>query len=297
MRAHEEQKMYETMWNGEPADTEAAGTLPKVRSVAEIEADIERLKRELAQAKEEEKRATAKASGVSEVWYWDMYKDPEDKGSWISIDSYILFETEDEAIDAGWVLLNELDDQGDLDDDGEYTDPDDYTVEAHSVPVSRVPHQILNDSELGHLWDPTTAGELCIKCPSCHSYLLCGDSELNTGFKCPYCDRTIKRKPAGLKEAKDKGLANMSDEEIIRTANVERGLGDIVSSPKTPREKEVNDNIISWWRDNAPQLDRGQMTPEMFNAGFRSIIGMRNGKYEPDSLFDRDWEYKQLSKR
>jgi hypothetical protein len=227
-----------------------------------------------------------------------MYKDPEDKGTWLSIDNDILFETEDEAIDAGWVLLNELDDQGDLDDEGEYTDPDDYTVEAHSVPVSRVPQQILNSADLGHLWDPTTAGEYCIKCPSCDRYLLCNDSELNTGFKCPYCNRGIKRrKPTGLKEAKDKVLANMSDEEIILTANVERGLGDIVSSPKTPREKEVNDNIISWWRDNAPQLDRGQMTPEMFNAGFRSIIGMRNGKYEPDSLFDRDWEYKQLSKR
>jgi predicted RNA-binding Zn-ribbon protein involved in translation (DUF1610 family) len=166
-------------------------SLTEARSVADIEAEIARLQQELAQAKEDEKRAASK--GTKSVWFWDMYVDAADKGSWTSIDQGVVFETEDKAIDAGWNHLGELDDEGELnDEDEDPIDPDEYTVEAIEVPLARVPESLLIDSDLHHLWDPATAYEKAGRCPSCSGDLLYNPTELSAGFQCPYCGTKLK---------------------------------------------------------------------------------------------------------
>jgi hypothetical protein len=168
-------------------------SLTEARSVADIEAEIARLQQELAQAKEDEKRAASK--GTKSVWIWDMYIDDADKGSWTSIDQGVVFETEDKAIEEGSYHLGELDDEGELlDDDENPVDADEYTVDAIEIPLARVPEDILRDSGLGYLWDPATAYEKAGKCPSCSNMLRYDTSELAAGFQCPYCSTKLKGK-------------------------------------------------------------------------------------------------------
>ena len=78
------------------------------------------------------------------VYIWDMYVDTKDKGTWTSAEKYkvewvgTVFETEQEAIDAGYNHLVELEDEGEL-----ICKPDDYTVEAMAVPISEVSDETL----------------------------------------------------------------------------------------------------------------------------------------------------------
>ncbi len=168
-------------------------SLKESRSVADIEAEIAKLQQELAQAKEDEKRAASK--GTKSVWIWDMYVDAADKGSWTSIDQGVVFETEDKAIEEGSYHLGELDDEGELlDEDENPVDPDEYTVDAIEIPLARVPEDILRYSRLGHLWDPATAYEKAGKCSSCSNVLRYNSSELTAGFQCPYCGTKLKRR-------------------------------------------------------------------------------------------------------
>jgi hypothetical protein len=121
-------------------------SLTESRSVADIEAEIARLQQELEQAKVAEKKTSYGGNFPKTVWTWDIYLEPAEKGTWTGIESDLVFETKDKALDAAWTLLNELDDEGEL----EY-DPDDYYVEAFEIPLSSVSKEVLSYSNLKHL--------------------------------------------------------------------------------------------------------------------------------------------------
>ena len=78
------------------------------------------------------------------VYIWDMYIDPKDKGTWTSAEKYkiewvgTVFETEQEAIDAGHNHLIELEDERELKGKSE-----DYTVETIAIPISEVSDETL----------------------------------------------------------------------------------------------------------------------------------------------------------
>lgn len=124
----------------------------EARSVDEIKAEIAKLQQELADALAAEKKASYGGSLPTEVWIYDMYIDPADKGTWTSAELYhgkydgYVYETADKAIRGGLAHLNELADEGEL--EGE---PIDYTVEAINIPVSEVDEDTLTDSGLDHL--------------------------------------------------------------------------------------------------------------------------------------------------
>lgn len=120
--------------------------LDEARSSADIEAEILRLQQELVQAQEAEKRASYGGNFPTELWYWDMYTDPRQKGTWTSIENDLVFETEDEAYDAAYCLLRELDDEDEL-----FVDPDDYIVDVVKIPLTRVSEDALEHSGLSHL--------------------------------------------------------------------------------------------------------------------------------------------------
>jgi hypothetical protein len=131
------------------------------RSSVEILADIDRLKQELKQALTAEKKASY--SELPKVVYiWDMYIDEAEKGNWTSAEIYsglysgTVFETEDQAFDAGLTLLRELEDEGELtyeDEDGEEyeAEPEDYTIDTVAISVKDVDEETLADSGLEHL--------------------------------------------------------------------------------------------------------------------------------------------------
>ena len=168
--------------------------LKEARSAADIEAEIARLQRELADAKVAEKRAALGGSAPAFVWVWDIYLDQADKGTWVSIDNDTVFETEDDALDAGWVLLNELDDQGDLDEYNEGIEPDDYTVEAYKIPISKVSADVLKWSKLEHL----ISGDIKhieVECAKCGKDFSISQNEWDSGrFKCDHCGKQLLRK-------------------------------------------------------------------------------------------------------
>jgi hypothetical protein len=194
-------KLYEDMFfgtDGAPL-TEAIGVADKIfktsltkkravknlneaRSVADIEAEIARLQAELADAKVAEKKASYGGSLPKTVWVWDIYLDPSEKGSWVSIDNDMVFETKEKALDAAWVLLGELDDQDDLDEYGEGIEPDDYTIGAYEIPISKVSDEILEYSNLAHLVDNPTAN---IQCCECNKIFRVAKSA--SECKCPKC--------------------------------------------------------------------------------------------------------------
>jgi hypothetical protein len=121
-------------------------------------AEIERLKRELEQAITAEKRAFYSGDFPTEVYAWDMYIVPADKGTFCSAEKYrgvwdgVVYETEDDAIAAGRYHLHELDDEGELSDDpAEYVEPEDYTIDVFAIPLKDVPKSVLDQSNLSHL--------------------------------------------------------------------------------------------------------------------------------------------------
>lgn len=173
-------KLYENLNN----DTrhKSRQKLAEARSAAEIQAEIEKLQRELADAKTAEKRASYGGQMPKTVWVWDMYLDPKDKGTWVSIDSDTVFETEQAAMNAACTLLSELDDQGDLDEYDEYIEPDDYTIDTYEIPLSSVSDEVLEYSNLEHLIsNPQGAVECC----SCNKIFKIAKGTKKC--KCPHC--------------------------------------------------------------------------------------------------------------
>jgi hypothetical protein len=86
----------------------------------------------------------------------------EDRGNWTSAEIYnglysgAVFETEEEAYDAGLTHLRELEDEGELtyeDEDGEEyeAEPEDYTIDTVAISVKDVDEETLADSGLEHL--------------------------------------------------------------------------------------------------------------------------------------------------
>ena len=75
-----------------------------------------------------------------------MYTDPRQKGTWTSIENDSVFETEDEAYDAAYCLLRELEDEDEL-----FVDPDEYIVDVVKIPLAQVSEDALEFSGLSHL--------------------------------------------------------------------------------------------------------------------------------------------------
>ena len=124
-------------------DLNREDSLKESRSVADIEAEIAKLQKELEAAKAAEKKASYGGNLPTKVWIWDIYLEPSEKGTWTSAELYegkwdgTVFETEEKALDAAWYHLGELEDENELyDEDDNPIDPDDYYVEAFSVNIS-----------------------------------------------------------------------------------------------------------------------------------------------------------------
>ena len=147
-------KLYEGLYAGQETKT-AKKPLKESRSAAEIQAEIERLQQELAQAKAAEKRATYDGKFPTTLYTWDIYLDEEDKGTWCGAEKDgfdwdgIVYETADDAVDGGWNLLQELEDEGEL----EY-DPDEYTIDTIAIPFKELTAETLEYSNLDHLIPP-----------------------------------------------------------------------------------------------------------------------------------------------
>lgn len=160
MNLVDEVKQYEGLWEEE---SEQAPTNETVRSSAEIKAEIARLEQELKVAEIAEKNVsyndnTSQTNTPQTVWVWDMYLESSDQRTWTSAEKEngkwegIVFETEDEALNAGWKHLNELADKDELyDNDDEPCDPAEYYIEAFEVPLSEVDITTLEESGLQHL--------------------------------------------------------------------------------------------------------------------------------------------------
>lgn len=121
------------------------------RTAAEIEAEIHRLEDELKKLKAEDpeiKTPKVKKEVPDCLYAWDIYDDEKKRGTWVSTSNDLVFETENKAVEAGYNLLCELDDQGDLEGD-----PDDYWVDAVEVSMDDVTVSVLEYSGLGHLID------------------------------------------------------------------------------------------------------------------------------------------------
>lgn len=131
-------------------------TLTEARSTAEIKAEIRALMTELRDAERAEKAAATTPpvapsspttpTPTSVVWSYDIYLEEADKGTWTSVDNDLVFETKDKALDAAWLLLTELYDEGELEGD-----PDDYYIEAIDIPLKSVSKETLRYSNLSYL--------------------------------------------------------------------------------------------------------------------------------------------------
>lgn len=157
-------KLYERLFNGT-----ARCRLRESRSIADIRSDITRLQNminklqdELHAAQVEEKAAAYEDDFPTELFIWDAYLEPDEKGTWTSASLYegewdgAVYETAEEAIDAGYYHLQELENEDELyieDEDGEliYLDPDDYRVDAVAIPLAEVSDSSLKDFDLEHL--------------------------------------------------------------------------------------------------------------------------------------------------
>lgn len=145
-------KLYESLYANQKPKTESKKVLKESRSAAEIEAEIERLQQELAQAKVNEKSAGYNGKYPTVLYAWDMYIDDSEKGTWCSAEKEdytwdgIVFETEKDAISAAQTLLGELDNEGEL-----YGDPDEYTIDIITIPITDLTVETLEDSDLEHL--------------------------------------------------------------------------------------------------------------------------------------------------
>jgi hypothetical protein len=131
--------------------------LTEWRSADAIKADIAKLQQELHDTEVAEKKATY-SSMPTVVYAWDAYVSPTEKGTFCSAEKYngvwegTVFETEDDAVDAAWLHLQELDDEGELSDDpDEYLEADDFTIDVFTIPLKDIPDEVLAWSDLEHL--------------------------------------------------------------------------------------------------------------------------------------------------
>ena len=144
-------KLYENLFSKQKSKSFNKKILKESRSVEEIQAEIERLTQELQQAKAAEKSASYNKFPTV-LYAWDMYNDDSKKGTWSSAEKEeidwdgIVFETEDEASNAAWTLLNELADENELEGD-----PDDYTIDIFTIPITELTVELLEYSDLEHL--------------------------------------------------------------------------------------------------------------------------------------------------
>ena len=143
--------LYENLFSNGNSPT-PTHQLKESRTAADIQAEIERLQQELQQAQTTEKSAEYNGNFPTELWAWDMYLKDRDKGTWCSAEKYGIdwegrvFETEDDAFNAGLTLLRELSDEGEL-----KGDPDEYTIDTFSIPITELTVELLEESELDHL--------------------------------------------------------------------------------------------------------------------------------------------------
>ena len=81
-----------------------------------------------------------------------MYITEDEKGTWCSAEKYegtwdgVVFETEEDAVNAALTLLNELDDEDEL-----RGDKDDYTIDTFTIPITELTVEDLEFSDLDHL--------------------------------------------------------------------------------------------------------------------------------------------------
>jgi hypothetical protein len=126
--------------------------LNKHRSVIEIQSEIEYLQQKLVQAKIEEKCAAYAGKFPNDLYAWDMYVNESEKGTWCSAEKEniawdgIVFETEDDAVNAAQTLLSELNNECELD-----SDPDEYTIDTFVIPITELTIEDLEYSNLEHL--------------------------------------------------------------------------------------------------------------------------------------------------
>lgn len=130
----------------ESSEDQPEQSLTESRSVVDIEAEIARLQQELVDAKIAEKKASYGKNTPTEVWYWDIYKDHSEKGTWISLDFDTVYETKDAAINGAYKHLGELDYEDELD-----YDLDDYYIDAVKIPISKVSMDALKWSGFEYL--------------------------------------------------------------------------------------------------------------------------------------------------
>jgi hypothetical protein len=159
MKLFEEFKEYEELWTNisKMPSIRVTGSKAKVlkeaRSVAEIEAEIAKLKLELEQAKIAEKNMGSQTK-VPTVWVYDIYSEPSKKGTWTSLDGKvdIVYETREKAIEAATAILRLLDNHREIDDiEIDFNYEDKYTIDAFEIPVTKVSSEVLRQSNLKHL--------------------------------------------------------------------------------------------------------------------------------------------------
>lgn len=133
-------------------DLDKEELLKEARSSEEIRAEIDRLQQELEQALVAEKKSSYNGNTPKVVYIWDIYLNLSDRGNWTSADysnnkwEGTVFETEDEALDAAYSHLRELEDEGELEEE-----VDDYYIDTISVPVKDVHLDTLSFSGLNYL--------------------------------------------------------------------------------------------------------------------------------------------------
>ena len=144
-------KLYENLFLKQKVKSNTSKTLKESRSPEEIQAEIDRLTQELQQAKVAKKSATY-SKFPTVLYAWDMYIDKKDKGDWCSAEKEdgtwdgIVFETEEDAVNAAITLLGELSDERELEGD-----PDDYTIDTFTIPITELTVEDLEYSDLEHL--------------------------------------------------------------------------------------------------------------------------------------------------
>jgi hypothetical protein len=144
-------KLYESMFSNQKSQANVISALKESRSAEDIQAEIDRLTQELQQAKVTEKSA-AYSKFPTELYAWDIYISKRNKGTWCSAEKEagtwdgIVYETEEDAINAAITLLGELDDERELEGD-----PDEYTIDTFTIPITELTVEDLEYSDLEHL--------------------------------------------------------------------------------------------------------------------------------------------------
>lgn len=144
-------KLYESLFSSQKPQANVNNVLKESRSAEDIQAEIDRLTQELQQAKVAEKSA-AYSKFPTVLYAWDMYLSKRNKGTWCSAEKEdgtwdgIVFETEQDAINAAITLLGELEDERELNGD-----PDDYTIDTFTIPITELTVEDLEYSDLEHL--------------------------------------------------------------------------------------------------------------------------------------------------